>query len=406
MVPIFNRGSLPDYLHKCAVEAVEWVAKLPENEVLERSIGDLVAEAVARAHFESVAIGEEPVDGGVDLTTIDMPDAFDLGRPTKADATEVRGIWEFTGTRDLFGYEPSTHIMSTFAAKVDASTIELSVTFVGRDVQPDQARSALTKAVEPIRTMIGYANADVVPYNAKLEATMTAAIERRKAEVRGRRGLADGLGFPLQRQAAAPRPVPLQRKPLMSNPRSRSSSRTFADEPELADAQFNEALGVICSTLLAMERTPSVASGKGEEDLRDQILVQLNGTFQTGGATGESFLQKGKTDILLSDGERHVLVGECKWWTGQSDCSKAIDQLLGYLTWRNVKATLILFIDRIDATTVIRKADDTVRRHPAFKRPGPRSTEPDRRLNHVLGHRDDMSREIQLALLFAVLPKD
>lgn len=406
MVLIFNRGSLPDYLHKCAVEAAEWVAKLSENEVLERSVGDLVAEAVARAHFEPVAIGEEPVDGGVDLTTIDMPDAFDRGRPTKADATAVSGIWEFTGSRDLFGYETSTHTMSSFAAKVDASTIELSVTFVGRDVQPDQARSALTNAVEPIRTMIGYANADVVPHNAKLEATMMAAVERRKAEVRGRRGLADGLGFPLQRQAAAPQPVPLQRKPLTINPPSRSSSRTFADEPELADAQFNEALGVVCSTLLAMERTPSVASGKGEEDLRDQILVQLNGTFQTGGATGESFLQKGKTDILLSDGERHVLVGECKWWTGQSDCSKAIDQLLGYLTWRNVKATLILFIDRKDATAIIRKADDTVRGHPAFKRLGPRSTEPDRRLNYVLGHRDDMAREIQLAVLFAVLPKD
>ena len=108
------------------------------------------------------------------------------------------------------------------------------------------------------------------------------------------------------------------------------------------------------STLLAMERTPSVASGKDEEELRDQILVQLNGTFE-GGATGETFVQKGKTDILVKDGERHIFVGECKWWSGAKACGDAIDQLLSYLPWRDEKAALILFIDRKDASAVSKR---------------------------------------------------
>ncbi|UUZ58709.1 hypothetical protein [Nocardioides sp. B-3] len=145
--------------------------------------------------------------------------------------------------------------------------------------------------------------------------------------------------------------------------------------------------------------------GKIEEELRDQILVQLNGTFE-GGATGETFVQKGKTDILVKDGERHVFVGECKWWSGAKACSEAIDQLLGYLPWRDEKAALILFIDRKDATAVIEKADRAVRDHPAFKRVGTSTEELAARRNFVLGHPEDTDREIRLAVLFAVLPKD
>lgn len=153
-----------------------------------------------------------------------------------------------------------------------------------------------------------------------------------------------------------------------------------------------------------MERTPSVASARSEEELRDQILVQLNGTF-TGAATGETFVQKGKTDILVRVDDRHVFVGECKWWTGPKAYAAAVDQLLGYLPWRDEKAALITFIDRSDATAMIAKADDTIRAHAAFKRNGPTSDDPVARLNYILGHPGDPDREIHLAALFAVLPK-
>jgi len=177
------------------------------------------------------------------------------------------------------------------------------------------------------------------------------------------------------------------------------------DEPALTAEQYEDVIRVVRSTLLAMERTPSVASGKDEEELRDQILVQLNGTFE-GGATGETFVQNGKTDILVKDGERHIFVGECKWWSGPKACGDAIDQLLRYLPWRDEKAALILFIDRKDATAVLEKADQAVREHTAFKRVSSRSDEPAARRDFVLGHPDDSDREIRLAVLFAVLPKD
>lgn len=401
---LFNRGALSTYLGKSASDAIKWLSSLPEDELLERSADDLVADAVAQAHIEPVTIGDEWVDGGIELTTVNVPDRFDGGIMARK-ATRARAVWEFTGDRTLFGYQPSTHLMSTFEGNVGADRIEVATTLLGHAHEPDNVRAALEGELAPIRKMIAWSNADAERHNAGLVSKMTVAVERRRSEVLSRRGLAGSLGFPLTKQADAPRPVPLAPKRLAITRPSRTDAHPYADEPALSEAQFNEALEVVCSSLVSMERTPSVASGMAEEHLRDQILVALGGTFG-GGVTGESFVQKGKTDILLEHAGRHVFVGECKWWSGPKGFSEAIDQLLGYLTWRHVKASLILFVDRKDATAVMAKAEESVRSHPAFKRFGTSSTDPTRRRNYVLGHLDDPNREIHLAVLFAVLPKD
>jgi len=70
------------------------------------------------------------------------------------------------------------------------------------------------------------------------------------------------------------------------------------------------------------------------------------------------------------------------------------------------KAALVLFIDRQDASAVIEKADEAIRDHPAFKRAGRATSDKTKRRNFVVGHPSDPEREIHLALLFAILPKD
>ena len=105
-----------------------------------------------------------------------------------------------------------------------------------------------------------------------------------------------------------------------------------------------------------------------EESLRDVLLVVLNNQF--GPAGGETFSRSGKTDILIPyQGESGVVfIAECKWWHGSAKFTRAIDQLLGYLTWRDTKAALVLFIDRLDATAAITKAAASIEAHPIFKR--------------------------------------
>jgi hypothetical protein len=56
-------------------------------------------------------------------------------------------------------------------------------------------------------------------------------------------------------------------------------------------------------------------------------LVQLNGQDE-GKAIGETFNFQGKTDILIRDGDKNVVVSQCKCWKGEKQFIETIDQLL------------------------------------------------------------------------------
>jgi hypothetical protein len=404
MARLWHDGELREFLARLLRDVGDAIEKLPEDEILARSTEDLITEYAPRATVEPLEVRVEPVDGDVVETTVDVSGDFRWGGD-RARGMRVVASYEFTGDPRLFKYRPSTFQMTTHEGVVSNGRVTIQFTRPGLDMTPEQARAALAPEIDRIQVMAGHAARDATAHNERAEEQLRSIIEARKSRVRKRRDLAGGLGFPLTKRTDAPQRVPLQRRPIgAARTRPRGTSEPYRDEPALTIAQYEDAIGVVRSTVLAMERTPSVASGKSEEALRDQILVQLNGTFE-GSATGETFVQSGKTDILVRVEDRHVFVAECKWWTGPSDCTSAVDQLLGYLPWRDEKAALILFIDRKDASAAIEKADAAIRKHPAFKRPGPGSDDHSARRNFVLGHPDDTDREIHLAVLFAVLPK-
>src|SRR5262249_55009856 len=87
-----------------------------------------------------------------------------------------------------------------------------------------------------------------------------------------------------------------------------------------------------------------------------------------GSATGETFNAAGKTDILVREGNRNLFIGECKIWHGSNKFAEAIDQLLGYLTWRDTKSALIVFSRNKHFTSVIESINTEIERHPHKKR--------------------------------------
>ncbi|MCM2131959.1 hypothetical protein [Larsenimonas rhizosphaerae] len=130
---------------------------------------------------------------------------------------------------------------------------------------------------------------------------------------------------------------------------------------------YQKILELINSIGKMFERLPPTYSGKSEEELRDHILVSLQGIIIGGGsATGETFNRKGKTDLLIRKSDKNEFVGECKFWSGPAGLGQAIDQLLSYLSWRDTKAALIIFVKNKDFTSVIRSADEVVRAHSCF----------------------------------------
>jgi hypothetical protein len=52
---------------------------------------------------------------------------------------------------------------------------------------------------------------------------------------------------------------------------------------------------------------------------------------------------QGKTDILIRIDGKNIFIAECKFWTGPKGFTETIDQLLGYLSWRDTKAAIVMF---------------------------------------------------------------
>jgi hypothetical protein len=170
-------------------------------------------------------------------------------------------------------------------------------------------------------------------------------------------------------------------------------------EPAITPEQYAGILQAIRDWGLAVERLPETFSPMPEEALRDNLLVSLNGQFGAIGA--EMFSRQGKTDILIQQPGGAVFIAECKFWDGPRAFEAAVDQLLGYLVWRDTKSALVLFVREGDVTSIIKKANDAIKGHARHKRAAPPIA--GSRV-HLLRQEQDANREIEVAIVVVPVP--
>lgn len=229
---------------------------------------------------------------------------------------------------------------------------------------------------------------------------MREHVSARRGRLLQQRQLASALPFPIRPSgAAATYPLPVRRTKIhLTTPRP---AAPFQPEPALEDARYEDVLTRIVAWGNAIERTPNSVGALDEEGLRDQLLVGLNIAYE-GQAAGEVFNRSGKTDITLRQADKNAFIAECKIWRGAAGVSKAVDQLLEYLVWRDSKAALILFIKDGTPSEVAAKADAAIRDHPACQR-RQEPVDPTRRVDYLLRSTADPARSIRTALLPLVI---
>jgi hypothetical protein len=152
----------------------------------------------------------------------------------------------------------------------------------------------------------------------------------------------------------------------------------------------------------AMERSPSSYEGLGEEQIRDIILLSLSAQFP-GGATGETRNGEGKTDILIRVDDINIFIGECKFWKGSEEFSDAINQLLGYTTWRDTNVALLIFNRNKNFSSVLDKIHACVKEHSNFVEELNHKSKTDFR--YKFHHPSDEERYLTLTILAFVVPK-
>jgi hypothetical protein len=399
---LFAGSQLTERLSAAASRAADGLATWPPDDLLETSEADIASELIRLAIIEppSMARGQAWLEPTTEISVT----AEKFGRYFHADATRFTLAVPVAGDLSLFDMTASRFPGNVILGEIDkpASTLRL---YCHNPGTADQARKYLDWVLDQIEQRLELMRADILAHNQQMTTQLPQAVAQRRAKLLGDRDLQASIGYPIMKWPDADSySAPVKRRKITPGRSARPSGRlnVYVPEPAIDEGDYEAVLAVLWNARNALERSPSMSAKLGEEETRDLLLVSLNAQFE-GKAAGEVFNCTGKTDILVRERDRNVFIGECKIFDPKNKQSvdhivtSALDQLLSYLTWRDTKAALLLFIRDANVSDVIDKTVATISSHPNHKRPGKISAE--ERHDFVLHTNGDTNREIHLAFL-------
>ncbi|MGI8757543.1 MAG: hypothetical protein ACR2MB_17130 [Acidimicrobiales bacterium] len=392
---LFSADALDAALDIHREKAAEFIRRIDPDRILSTPVEDLVDEVLEEFLVDPI---ELQVDRRSSPGVKDAPVTVEgYGRMIEVPGPRVELHVPFDGDAELFKLRPNPYTMNP--PRVEVRPGVLVAAYEGRaPLDHAAARATLERQVSDVQECVGRQRNAIDPFNAELPHLARQAIESRRQKVLDDRQLEEFLDVPLQQRADAATFIaagPKRRRPKQSAP---ETSSPFTPDPALSDETFGDIVEAIRSITEYMERVPQTASDMKEESLRDLILIGLNNQFGT--ATAESFNGNGKTDIYLPvDGSPgSVFIAECKIWKGAAGIGKAVDQILGYLTWRDTKAALIVFQRTGSPDDVRAKIVAAIQAHGSYKR-----DRGDEGTVFTLASPADRIREIHVALILVPL---
>lgn len=364
---LFCSGDLSQALQSMLAKIPGYVEAIPKDQFLISSDTELIENIRPRLIANPLILHEdaktmEQTEGKIDVSYNRNRNPFGDSGPIMVPSLKVVVEVPFDGDPDLWQMRPNQYDMSPPIADIRGNSLYITVE-LPHDENQEKFKQAIEGTLRSINQYVGYQLPMLDSYNESLERHISEAVHRRKTILKKSGELQDMLGIPMKTKGgAAPiKPVSIHSthpKPLRTPPKT-----GVMPEPGISEDQFSVIQKVIRHWGRTAEGSPSGFSKLNEEELRDAILANLNSHFE-GGATGERFRNQGKTDICIMEDDRAAFVAECKMWTGPKSVADALDQLLGYLTWRDCKASLIFFnINVAGFTDILTKFETALSNH-------------------------------------------
>jgi hypothetical protein len=295
--------------------------------------------------------------------------------------------------------------LMSYDAKIDTRQRCVLIEIINFYNDPAKIKSQYSQEVGYLTSNYQNIRNNCSNFNNGLQSFIKGSIENRKQQILKKNSLLSSLGVPIRKKEGVAEtfsvPNPKLKEKIIVKPIVHE--KNFKPEPALDDNNFQKILKIINDVGKNFERLPSTYKGKSEEDIRDHILLILDPNFELGSAGGETFNKSGKTDILLRYDSSVVFVGECKYWKGEKVFLKTIDQLLGYLTWRNSKVAVINFVQNNEFSDVLDKVKTSIKTHPNYLKELKANDET--WFNYKFHLNGDRNREIDLAVISFHLPK-
>lgn len=308
----------------------------------------------------------------------------------------------YTGNEDLLRYAPSSYLSQGTEVFLDNQCFCFEVVSLGGDAE--EMKENAEKVISDLKTQLEYLAPELEKFNDRLPTIIKELFHKRKQEILDKHQFVASLGVPVKKRgdlsATYEIPTPEFRKSVNVEPQVTEVG--YKTEPTLSDSVYYDILQTIHDLGKQFERLPEIYSDKDEEALRDHILFFLEPSFE-GSATGETFNKNGKTDILIRHENSNVFIAECKFWTGQKGYLETITQLLGYLTWRDSKSAVVVFVRNKDLSSVLQTAEEVTPDHPNCL--GFVDKKENTWFNYRFHINGDPNREVKLGVLFFHIPE-
>jgi len=294
-----------------------------------------------------------------------------LDREVKISGVLIEYSIPYSGTSNLWRMRPSRYSLSfpkgEFIPKEgndQTGILKFELFFSINDYRPENVRSEIDKNLQSIEEYISYSTKDLESSTPQLHNAIKAKVVQRRTRLGVMKTTTELLNIPIRLREDAPDLISLQLQPKITPSLNQKSQQVL--EYGILNEDYENILKIIRHEGCSYERTPTTFAKHDEEELRDILLAHLNGHYY-GLANGEAFRKKGKTDICIEFENRAAFVAECKLWKGEQILSDAIDQLLGYLTWKDCKTSLIVFDKDVAGFTKIQeKIPEVLKQHPNF----------------------------------------
>jgi len=367
---LFSRERLHSVLYGLAQRTGSFVDAVPKDQFLAATDDVLLEHLLPRLLVTPLDLHEDRIEMEEHEALIDV---HDFGHVLKAKGVVVNVAVPFSGDHDYWYLAPNTTFSVPPRGYIEPAPDGYSGVL---HIVKEHAHNAPIERLKPeienelrlIRTLLAYQRAQMDKHNESVPGQVKAAIQARRKRLEIHKSIPAILGIPLKRKVGVPNFEPLQIQRKLIRPLPTVSQAAATPEPGIEEETYQHILAVIRHEGRTFEATPKTYAVHDEEELRDILLAHLNGHYE-GSATGEAFRKAGKTDIRIEDKNRAAFVAECKIWRGGKEFTESIDQLLGYLTWRDCKDALVIF-NKHNAkfSDVLTNISELLKSHPKFIR--------------------------------------
>lgn len=408
----FQKGALHKFLEQRKLELRKEVESYASHYILNVSEEDFCQYLISEYSLGAPIIHEDKIyvyDQGevaIDVSKDSMRLIFDRSQPFYVKGVKVTITVPFKGDEEVFQYRPSTFTLNPPRGEIIGHEIHLIYEAVEHDAE--KLKQMYQRDLNEIKKYLEWVRQDVESFNNSLEAFVRQLVSQRKKKLLDNIGLVSSLGIPVKRRADLPKTytIPsIRRKPKFEPPEV--PKEPFKLEPALPLAEYENILEMIYNMALVMERSPQTFSKLKEEEIRDHFLMMLNAHYE-GQATGETFNYREKTDILIRVESKNVFIAECKFWRGEKKLIEAIDQLLGYTSWRDTKTAILLFNKNHDFSSVLKKIEPAIKTHTCYKRKcslKSHKLKSETIFSYVFHQPQDVNREIIITIMAFDVPR-